>query len=150
MPSEFLGHRFTPVTIDDLPRLGGVLARHPQPLSDYTLASLVVWAPVYGYGYTLVEPDTLLLCSFLGPGRAPRLLQPVGELPEALQQRLLARARDLPEPLRIESVSGAFLERHASFAAHFDAPRSETARTTSTPPPTSPSCREGSTRASAT
>jgi hypothetical protein len=44
----------------------------------------------------------------------------MGDFPEAVQATLLARARDLPEPLRIESVSEGFLERHAAFARHFE------------------------------
>jgi hypothetical protein len=120
MPTDFLGRRFSPLRLEDRPRLAAILARHPQPLSDYCFASLLAWAPVYRHRYTIVEPDTLLVSSAFGAERAPSLLQPVGPFPEAAQAALLARARDLPEPLRIESVSEAFLERHAAFARHFE------------------------------
>jgi hypothetical protein len=119
MPTDFLGRRFSPLRLEDRPRLTGILARHPQPLSDYCFASLLAWAPVYGHRYAIVEPDTLLVSSAFGAERAPSLLQPVGPFPGAVQAALLARARELPEPLRIESVSEAFLEGHAAFARHF-------------------------------
>jgi hypothetical protein len=120
MGFDFLGYRFSPLRIELRPRLAGILARHPQPLSDYCFASLLVWAPVYRYHHTVVEPDTLLVSSGFGAERAPSLLQPVGEFPVALQDKLLWRARNLPEPLRIESVSEMFIERHAAFARHFE------------------------------
>ncbi|TAM49945.1 MAG: DUF2156 domain-containing protein [Acidobacteria bacterium] len=120
MELDFLGYRFLPVGIEHRARLAGVLARHPQRLSDYCFSSLLVWSPVYRYHHTVVEPDTLLVSSVFGAERAPSLLQPVGEFPDALQETLLRRARELPEPLRIESVSEAFLARHAAFARHFE------------------------------
>ena len=120
MGFDFLGYRFSPVGIEHRSRLAGILARHPQPLSDYCFASLLAWSPVYQYHHAVVEPDTLLVSSVFGTERAPSLLQPVGEFPDSVQETLLRRARELPEPLRIESVSEAFLERHAAFARHFE------------------------------
>jgi hypothetical protein len=122
MEHEFLGFRFSPVGIEQRGRVDELLARHPQPLSDYGFASLFAWAPVYCYGLAIVEPDTLLVSAAFGPDcRRPGLLQPVGDFPEELQDTILRHARDLAEPLRIESVSAGFLERHAAFASHFDA-----------------------------
>jgi hypothetical protein len=120
MGAGFLGLRFVPVEMEHRPRLADLLARYAQPLSDYNFASLFVWAPVFRYHHVVVKPDTLLVCSVPGPGRPPSLLQPVGPFPEDLQETLLRRARELPEPLRIESVCAGFLERHAAFAADFD------------------------------
>ena len=120
MGFDFLGYRFSSVGIEHRARLTGILERHPQPLSDYCFASLLAWSPVYDYHYAVVEPDSLLVLSVFGTERAPSLLQPVGEFPDSAQDELLRRARALPEPLRIESVSEAFLERHAKFARHFD------------------------------
>ena len=120
MAFDFLGYRFSPVGIERRSGLAGILERHPQPLSDYCFASLLVWAPVYQYHYAVVEPDTLLVSSIFGTERAPSLLQPVGVFPDSVQETLLRRAHELPAPLRIESVNEAFLERHAAFVRHFE------------------------------
>ncbi len=120
MDIDFLGLRFTPIEIGGRVRLTDLLARYPQPLSDYTFASLLVWSPVYRYHHALVERDTLLVSSMFGTERRPSLLQPIGQFPEAVQEALLQRARELPEALRIESVSEGFLQTHAGFSAHFE------------------------------
>jgi hypothetical protein len=60
-----------------------------------------------------------LLHAQLDPDSQPRLLQPLGQFSEPLQETLLARAHELPAPLVIESVSAEFLARHPAFAAHF-------------------------------
>ena len=120
MAVEILGLSFSPVEIGDRERLAGLLARDPQPLSDYTFASLLVWSPVYHYHHAVVGGDTLLVSSMFGAERRPSLLQPIGRFPVAVQEMLLLRARELPEPLRIESVSEEFLKAHAGFAAHFE------------------------------
>ncbi len=120
MGIEFLGLRFEPVGVGQRERLGAILARHPQPLSDFCVSSLVAWSCVFRHRFAVVEPDTLLLTSSVSRETPPALLQPVGAFPPALQQRLLRAARDLPEPLRIESVSREFLDRNPAFAARFD------------------------------
>ncbi len=120
MEREFLGFRFSPVSLEQRGRVGELLARHPQPLSDYTFASLFFWAPVWRYGLAFVEPDTLLVLAAFGTDSRPGLLQPVGEFPEELEDAILRRARELAVPLRIESVSADFLQKHPAFASHFD------------------------------
>ncbi len=120
MDVDLLGLSFTPIEIGDRARLADLLERYPQPLSDYTFSSLLVWSPVYHYHHALVEGDTLFVSSMFGGQRRPSLLQPVGQFPETVQEILLQRARELPEPLRIESVSEEFLLTHAGFAAHFE------------------------------
>ena len=120
MGFDFLGYRFAPVTIAQRDLISGILDRHPQPLSDYCFASLLIWASVYRYHYAVTEPDTLLVSYAITPGATPRLLQPLGVFLEPLQHALLTRARDLDEPLCIESVSADFLARHAAFAGHFE------------------------------
>jgi len=89
MGFDFLGYRFSPVGIEHRARLTGILARHPQPLSDYCFASLLAWSPVYEYHHAVVEPDILLVLSVFGTERAPSLLQPVGEFPDSAQDALL-------------------------------------------------------------
>ena len=120
MDVDFLGLTFTPIEIGEQARLTELLTRYPQPLSDYTLASLLVWSRVYRYHHAFVGTDTLLVSTLFGGQRRPSLLQPIGQFPEAMQETLLERARKLPEPLQIESVSEEFLQTHAGFAAHFE------------------------------
>lgn len=120
MGADFLGLDFAAIGPGDRPRLGDLLARHPQRLSDYSPASLVVWAPVCRHRYVILDPDTLLVTTLPCQARQPNLLQPVGVFPESVAEMLLQRGRLLERPLQIESVSEEFLARYASFAAHFE------------------------------
>ena len=115
----FLGFPFAPIEIERRALVTDFLARHPQPLSDYGFASLYVWSSVFQYHFAVAEPDTLLLQAQVDPDPQPRLLQPLGQFSEPVQETLLAHARKLPAPLVIESVSAEFLARHPNFGAHF-------------------------------
>ena len=115
----FLGFPFAPIEIARRALVTDFHARHPQPLSDYGFASLYVWSSVFQYHFAVAEPDTLLLQAQVDPDPQPRLLQPLGQFSEPVQETLLAHARKLPTPLVIESVSAEFLARHPTFAAHF-------------------------------
>jgi hypothetical protein len=117
--TAFLGFPFAPIEIEQRALVNDFLARHPQPLSDYSSASLCVWSSVFHYHYALAEPDTLLLYARVDPDPQPRLLQPLGQFSEPVQETLLAHARKLPTPLVIESVSAEFLAHHPAFSAHF-------------------------------
>ncbi len=120
MHADLLGYRFKRIELGDRERITALLARHPQPLSDYTFGSLVAWSPVYRYRFAFPEAETLLISSWSGRGSLPTLLQPVGAFSHALQAELLTRARSLATSLRIEAVSEEFVEHHAAFVAHFD------------------------------
>lgn len=120
MEADFLGHSFAPVEIQDRETIGAVLACHAPPLSDYTFASLLVWSTVYRHRWSLALPDTLLLSAQPGDEAQPALLQPVGPFPETLQAAVLEGARALTAPLRVESVSTEFLDRHPAFVERFD------------------------------
>ena len=115
----FLGFPFAPIEIERRALVTDFLARHPQPLSDYGFASLYVWSSVFQYHFAVAEPDTLLLQAQVDPDPQPRLLQPLGQFSEPVQETLLAHARELPTPLVIESVGAEFLARHPAFVAHF-------------------------------
>ena len=117
--TTFLGFPFAPIEIERRALVTDFLARHPQPMSDYGVAALCVWSPVFHYHYAVAEPDTLLLYARVAPDPQPRLLQPLGQFSETLQETLLAHARKLPKPLVIESVSAEFLARHPAFVARF-------------------------------
>lgn len=120
MGFDFLGLDFAPLGAGDRPRVGELLTRHPQPLSDYCFTSLAVWAPVCRHHYAIVEPDTLLVTTLPCRATQPSLLQPVGAFPESVAAMLLERGRRLERPLQVESVSEEFLARHPAFVAHFD------------------------------
>jgi hypothetical protein len=120
MDTSFLGLDFTPVDLEQRGPLGSILARHPQPLSDYNFAALVAWAPVFRCHYHIVGADTLLLTCAVGPDGQRRLFQPVGDFPAGLQEELLARARELPYPLRIHGVCEEFLSAYPAFVARFE------------------------------
>ncbi|MBI5480095.1 MAG: DUF2156 domain-containing protein [Deltaproteobacteria bacterium] len=120
MPDDCLDLGLSAVTLADRDRLVGVLAHHPQPLSGYTYASLVCWAPVFRYAVGLFAGDTLLVSCRPSADPGCHLLQPVGPFPAELQQLLLARARGLPYPLRIISASAEFVAQHPGFVGHFE------------------------------
>jgi hypothetical protein len=119
--TAFLGFPFAPLEIEQRALVTDFLVRHPQPLSDYSSASLCVWSSVFHYHHAVAEPDTLLLYARVAADPQPRLLQPLGRFSEPLQETLLAHARKLPTPLVIESVSAEFVARHPAFVAHFHA-----------------------------
>jgi hypothetical protein len=116
--TDFLGLGFA--RLDDAHReaVTAVCARHPQPISGYTFASLCIWGSVFQYHVALPDPDTLLIAGEVAAGRY--LLQPVGRFGPEIEERLVGRARELPTPLLIRGVGGRFLEEHPGFAAHFE------------------------------
>jgi hypothetical protein len=120
MDIAFLGFRFTPITLAHQELLEAFLRRYPQQLSMYTFASLFGWSVIHHYSWTIVEKDTLLI-SFIDDITGNRyLLQPVGALPAALQQQLLAEASVLNYPLKLFEVTKAFLTAFPDFCEHFD------------------------------
>jgi len=118
--ADLSGLDFVPIGIEHRARVAELLARHPQPLSDYCVASLLTWATVFDYRIAFAGPETLLVSAQSGIDGRPSLLQPVGVFPAALQQALLEQARESPESLRFESVSDAFLRAYPEFVERFD------------------------------
>jgi hypothetical protein len=118
--SGFLGLPFVPLELSHRDRLHSFLARHPQPLSGYTFATLAGWNHVYAYQWAFAEPETLLISCRVKPGAEPELLQPIGPLSVELQRRLIAEIRALGRPLRIHGVGEPFLRAYPGFAEHFE------------------------------
>lgn len=114
------GLAYTPIGVEHRRRMEEILARDPQPLSDYCVASLLAWAPVFDYRVAFFESGTLLVSALSEQDGRRILLQPVGPFPEALQEAILRDARESGELLRIESVSEAFLLAHPGFVRRFD------------------------------
>lgn len=119
MAFDFLGFRFEPVLLEHRERLGALLARHPQPLSGFTFATLAAWNGLFQYGWTQPSPGSLLISYFGDPGPDRHLLQPIGDLPPELAAALVERAAELPRRLRIVGVSPDFLAQHPDFAGNF-------------------------------
>ncbi len=115
----FLGFNFAPVKHDDLRLISGLLKRYPQPLTGYTFATLAAWNPFFRYKWALGAPETLLVSCTLEADPYPRLLQPVGPLPQALAKLLVTRAAALSYPLKLIGVSKRFLEENPGFANSF-------------------------------
>jgi hypothetical protein len=119
MQSSFLGYEFISIELNQHQLLSSFLARHPQPLSGYTFATLATWQSVFEYGWIHAEAETLLISCILEPDRRRHMMQPVGSLSTAVQGKLLQGAASLPYPLRIVGVSEGFLEENADFVNRF-------------------------------
>ena len=119
MSFDLLGFRFESVRLEHRERLGGFLARHPQPLSGFTFATLAAWNGLFHYGWTQPTPDSLLISYQADPDPHRHLLQPVGSLSPQLAATLLDRAAELPHRLRIVGVSPEFVAQHRDFADKF-------------------------------
>jgi hypothetical protein len=119
MQSSFLGYEFKPIELNQRRLLSGFLARHPQPLSGFTFATLATWQSIFEYGWIFAEAETLLISCILEPDRHRHIMQPVGPLSSAVQNKLLQEAASLPYPLRIVGVGEAFLEENTEFVNRF-------------------------------
>jgi hypothetical protein len=117
--NSFLGFEFTPVRLDDIKLLSGILQRYPQPLTGYTFSTLAAWQPYYRYEWAIPEPESLLISCILDPSPHRHLLQPVGALSPAIAQKLIDAAAELTYPLRIVGVGNAFLGDNTHFAQSF-------------------------------
>jgi hypothetical protein len=120
MNAEELGFPLIPIELEHRATLTEFFGRYPQPLSDYTFASLCAWSPISGYRWGLVAEDLLFVSSAPGAGAVREFLQPIGNFHVSVQQTVLRRARELSAPLVIGGVSEDFLRRHTEFAAHFE------------------------------
>ncbi len=112
----FLGPSFAPLKIEDQASLGPFLRGYPQPLCDYTFASLYAWGEVYRHSWAFYDDRTLLLSLYLEGKR--HLLQPIGEISPECQNHLLAEGRKLSYPLCIIAADQQFIDNQASFCGH--------------------------------
>lgn len=116
---EFLDWDFVTISLDHRAELGPFLLRFPQPLSGYTLASLLAWNEVDHYGWTFAEPETLLMSYYDSVENRRHLLQPIGVFSPNLQYRLLQALEKNPYPVKLNAVSEAFIQNFPAFCAHF-------------------------------
>ena len=120
MKVKFLGFDFELLELSHKELLSGFLARHPQPLSGYTFATLAAWHDHFEYGWIKAEPDTLLISCTLGPDRKRHLMQPLGRFSAELQRHILTEATGAGYEIRIVGVSDTFLSRHPDFVSRFE------------------------------
>lgn len=87
-------------------------------LSSYTFSSLISWNRVYKYTWAVVD-DTLLI-KFTAPEKnQEQFMQPIGEFPEVLQEKLLQFAETLEYKLSFYGVSNAFISKFPKFVSNF-------------------------------
>ena len=116
---SFLDVAFVPVELNHHQTLGEFLKRYPQPLSGYSMASLNAWSASYHYEWGFVESDTVLISCAPDFGSRRHLMQPLGPVSIALQQKLMEGAAALSYPLRIVNVSGRFVRGHPALLNGF-------------------------------
>lgn len=116
---SYLNVDFVPVGLDHYITLNEFLNRYPQSLSGYTMATLAAWSPTYQYEWAFADPETLLISYKPLSGLQRNLLQPVGPLLPELQQRIVAGAAELSDPLKFANVSGRFLKDNPEFVKRF-------------------------------
>jgi hypothetical protein len=88
-------------------------------LSAFTFSSLVSWERVYHYQWTILNETLLIKFVTIDDGKE-QLMQPVGEFPESLQDKILHYANELNYKLTIYGVSNGFISHHPEFVAHFE------------------------------
>jgi hypothetical protein len=113
-------NNFKSISIEDKEAIEFYLLKYSSfCLSAFTFSSLVSWATVYHYQWTILD-DTLLIQLMTTDDNKEQLMQPIGEFPETLQNRIIQYARTLDYRLTIYGVSNAFISLHPEFVAHFE------------------------------
>jgi hypothetical protein len=74
---------------------------------------------VFHYQWAIVN-DTLLLKFITIEDGKEQLMQPVGEFPKSLQDKIIQYAQTLDYKLTIYGVSNAFVSQHPEFVANFE------------------------------
>jgi hypothetical protein len=119
--TRFLGLEFAPVRLEDKPVLQTILRRFPQRISGYTFASLAAWAGPYGFEWTHMDDDCVLICRPYGEHGELHLLQPLGVMNASCCEKLMREAAKLSYPLKLLSVAKEFVASHAQLCGRFSA-----------------------------
>jgi hypothetical protein len=111
---------FKNVSIEDRESIEFYLSKYSSfCLSIFTFASLVTWERVYHYQWA-VSNNTLIL-KFIDPeDNNEHLIQPIGEFPLNLQNKIIEYARSLGYKLKIYGVSDLFIEKYTEFVSRFE------------------------------
>ncbi|MDR0842721.1 MAG: phosphatidylglycerol lysyltransferase domain-containing protein [Acidobacteriota bacterium] len=116
---SLLGFDFSRVRPEDQEAISYFLKRYPQPLSGYTYSTLEAWRAFSSYDRNQPPPETLLIAYQPDPATPPALLQPVGDFPPSLQDRIFREAATLDYPLTFVGVTGRFMEQYPEFVSRF-------------------------------
>jgi hypothetical protein len=117
---DFLGLKFTSVTIREKEKLEAFLKNYPHCLNGYTFAALLSWSPVNLYAYHFLDKHTLLIAAWIHDLKQYHLLEPIGDFPQDSQAKLLEIISTSPFPIKIFRVEDSFLEKNKEFCANFD------------------------------
>ena len=115
----YLGFDFINVCSKNQETVSSFLGMHPQQLCGYTHATLEAWKAFVSYDHGLSEPETMLIAYRPFLEAPPILLQPIGALSPAFQNRIFHEAEALDPPLKIMGVTDRFIERHPEFVSRF-------------------------------
>jgi hypothetical protein len=92
---DYLVNNFKSISLEDKEAIEFYLLKYSSfCLSAFTFSSLVSWATVYHYQWTILD-DTLLIQLMTTDDNKEQLMQPIGEFPETLQNRIIQYARTL-------------------------------------------------------
>jgi len=119
--SCFLNFDFVPIELEHQRTLTEFLNKYPQPLSGYTMATLLAWSPSYRYEWVFADRDTLLISCVPYPGTQRHLLQPVGAGSPDIFGKIIEGVVSLPYPLKLINVSARFLKEHPELTKNFSA-----------------------------
>jgi len=111
---------FKNVSTEDREAIEFYLSKYPSfCLSVFTFSSLLTWGKFYHYQWAISD-DTLLL-KFTDPeDHKEYLMQPIGEFPLDLQDRIVEYARSLDRKLKIFGVSETFINKYPKFVSFFE------------------------------
>lgn len=88
-------------------------------ISFFSFSSLMAWKNVYKYQWAVLENTLLLKFCNVEDGRG-YLMQPIGEFPLSLQNKIIKYARSLDYKLKIYGVSGLFIDTFIEFISNFE------------------------------
>jgi uncharacterized protein len=113
-------NNFKSISIEDKEAIEFYLLKYSSfCLSAFTFSSLVSWERVYHYQWTILNETLLIKFVTIDDGKE-QLMQPVGEFPKSLQDKILQYANELNYKLTIYGVSNGFISHHPEFVAHFE------------------------------
>ena len=111
---------FRKVTIEDKEAIDFYLLKYSFfCLSAFTFSSLVAWERVYHYEWTILNNTLLLKFITIEDGKE-QLMQPIGEFPKSLQDKIIKYAQSLKYLLTIYGVSNTFISQHPVFVSYFE------------------------------
>ncbi len=117
---DFLGLRFTPITLSDKETLEPFLKKYPHCLNGYTFSSLLILSVNYLYAYHFIDPNTLLIATWVEFEKKFHLLEPIGEFSSNIKEQLLSIISKNSYPLKLFRVCESFIEKNQDFCSHFE------------------------------